>query len=145
MVRLKCLTWYFKWGFVARHFSTKWAVWCKLIHRGCFCLRSIVFVQFNQLANVFYALEMNYKSKTKKHVLIIISKGPLPWLVTAPVQSENQQHSCREQEGIRGTLKNPIRTARIQSLWQVECYLKGRKRTSLQLECIVDCPIFNSL
>jgi hypothetical protein len=37
-----------------------------------------VFLQFNQLANCFHALEIYYKSKIKKNMLIILSLELLP-------------------------------------------------------------------
>lgn len=61
-----------------RCFSTGWAILFICIHQCCLHFRSIVFLQFNQLANLFHALEIDHKRKIKENVLITIPWNSFP-------------------------------------------------------------------
>lgn len=107
-------------------FSTEWAILCIWIQQRCPHLEAIVFLQFNQLANCFHALEINSKSKIKKNMLITISLELLPRLVGTPAQCKKQQPFCPcplgKQKGMWGTLEDPIRENKS---WEFE-FLKGK-------------------
>lgn len=61
-----------------RCFSTGWAILFICIHQCCLHFTSIVLLQFNQLANLFHALEIDHKRKIKKNVLITIPWNSFP-------------------------------------------------------------------
>ena len=50
------------------------------IHQGCLHFRCIACLGFNQLANSFHALEINYKNKIKRNMLITIAPELFPWV-----------------------------------------------------------------
>lgn len=75
-------------GFVL-YFSTEWTGLWIGIHLWCLHFRSIVCLQFNELAN--WRLEINYKRKIKKNMLITISLKLLPRLGGASAWGQKQQ------------------------------------------------------
>ena len=66
-------------GFLIRYFffteGTNLSIY---IHQGCLHFICIACLGFNRLANSFHALEINYKSKIKRNMLITITPEVLP-------------------------------------------------------------------
>lgn len=101
-----------------RCFSTGWAILFICIHQCCLHFRSIVFLQFNQLANLFHALEIDHKRKIKENVLITIpwnsfpgQRGHLPCKKKTAF-FVSYLLLCGEQKGKRGTSEDTVRVRR---------------------------------
>lgn len=92
------------------YLSIRWVILFIYIHHCYLHFRSVVFLQFNQLANYFHALEIKHKSKIK-----CVNHHPLelfPRPEGAPASQGKQQPFsllCGEQEEMRGTLEDPVR------------------------------------
>ena len=128
----------FRLGFM--YFSTGWTILCICIH-GCFLhFRLIVFLQFNQLANCFDALESHHKSKIKRTVLITIPWNALPgW--TGHLPCKKNSSLCLLPSFVwgagrdEGYLGRPCESQKSLNILGVSCSYSGNRNMESRIRC----------